>query len=136
MWWLRNARLNRTWYWLGLFVLTAIAVALNVFGKHAGIAEIVLFYLCVPRLHDIGLSGWWFGGALLLEFAVVAASLLLLPLSSFLAVFGIFGLAAICVLIWLGIKRGDPDANRFGEPPSPGLSFGKKAQPASTDMRT
>jgi uncharacterized membrane protein YhaH (DUF805 family) len=132
---LGNTRLNRATYWLGLFVLTAIAVALSVFGKHAGIAEIVLFYLCVPRLHDIGLSGWWFGGALLLEIAVAAGTLLLLPLSEFPACFGFFGLAAVCALIWLGAKRGDPNANRFGEPPSAGLSLGKKAQPMSADLR-
>jgi uncharacterized membrane protein YhaH (DUF805 family) len=102
--------------------------ALNLFlPRHAAVSEVVLLFLCVPRLHDIGLSGWWFGGALLLEIAVVAASFILLPLAQAPIPIGIFVLVAAVALIWLGTKPGEPGANRFGEPPSPGLSFKRAA---------
>jgi Protein of unknown function (DUF805) len=128
--------MNRAAYWLCLAILATIYTAANVFGqKHVAVSEGILFLLCVPRLHDIGLSGWWCGIAFLLEIAVVAASLMLLPLSEARIPMGIFVLMLVVALIWLGIKRGEPGPNRFGEPPSRWLSFKKTAQPTSTDLR-
>jgi uncharacterized membrane protein YhaH (DUF805 family) len=124
-----NTRLNRAWYWLCLIVLAALYTALSVFGeKHAAVSEVVLLFLCVPRLHDIGLSGWWFAAAFGLEIAVVAASLILLPLSHALIPMGLFVLFAFIAMTWLGIRPGEPGTNRFGDAPPPGLSFKRTTQ--------
>jgi len=86
----------------------------------------------VPRLHDIGRSGWWVGAAILGEIAVIAAAFAFLPLEGVPIVLGIYGLLAIVWLVVLGIIPGESTANRFGKPTAPGLSFGR---PAAEDRR-
>ena len=131
---LLKGRTNRATYWLCTGVVAVIYFVLVRFGqKPPAIGELLLLLLCVPRLHDIGMSGWWAGGAIIAELIVVAASFLLLPLSVFPIVMGVFVLAIAVAMIVLGLKAGDPGANRFGEPPPAGLSFGRKAQNAPVD---
>ena len=131
-----RTRMNRVTYGLCLGLFVAIYAVLIAFAKRPpAVAEIVLLYICVPRLHDIGLSGWWYGAGILSEIAVVVASIILLPLSEALVPIGFFVLFLLFVLVWLGLIPGEPGSNRFGERPAPGFSFGKTAQPASTDLR-
>jgi hypothetical protein len=68
--WLK--RINRSQYWvlLPLVVAINIGVALLI-GR--GIGEWIYLIVCVPRLHDIGRSAWWFAVWVLLE--VVAGAL-------------------------------------------------------------
>ncbi|HEY2032806.1 MAG TPA: hypothetical protein VGH02_03895, partial [Rhizomicrobium sp.] len=74
---------------------------------------------------DIGKSGWWAGVAFLGELAILAATLFTLPLNESMMIMGGYVLVIGVFLIWLGIVPGQADANRFGEPPSPGISFSK-----------
>jgi uncharacterized membrane protein YhaH (DUF805 family) len=129
-----NGRTNRTTYWLCIGVVATFYAAIIMFAqKPPAIGEVVLLFVCVPRLHDIGMSGWWAGGAIIAELIVVAGSLLLLPFSEFPMVVGAFVLVIALAMIVLGLKAGDPGANRFGDPPPPGVGFGRKAQAAPVD---
>jgi len=121
---LRNWRINRVTYWAGLGLILAIYVALNFLSsKQVAVSEGVLMFLCIPRLHDIGKSGWWVGGVFFLEIAVVVISLSILPLKTALIPLGIFTFIVAGLLVWLGTIPGQPDANRFGDPPAPGFGL-------------
>jgi uncharacterized membrane protein YhaH (DUF805 family) len=70
----------------------------------------------IRRLHDLGHSGWWM--------ALFAPVQLLLALAAFggsdsggSPINGLQALIGLALLIWLGGFAGQPDANRFGEPP-------------------
>jgi uncharacterized membrane protein YhaH (DUF805 family) len=129
-----NGRTNRTTYWLCIGVVATFYAAIIMFAqKPPAIGEVVLLFVCVPRLHDIGMSGWWAGGAIIGEIAVLIAAYALLPLSEVLIAAGVFVLVVIAAMILLGLKAGDPGANRFGDPPPPGVGFGRKAQAAPVD---
>ena len=120
MWWWRG-RINRASYLVSLGLLLAIFAVLVAFQKRGSFIEIVLMMLAVPRLHDIGRSGWWVGGFLVAEMAIVAASFALLPLEAVPIPSGIFLFIVFGLMIWLGTISGQPEANRYGEPPAPGF---------------
>jgi uncharacterized membrane protein YhaH (DUF805 family) len=129
MYGLRRGRINRATYWLCLVVISAIfAAIIALTGKRVPFGEIALIVLCVPRLHDIGQSGWWVGGMIIAEIAVMIAALASLPEDQALAVLGLFGLLILVGLVVLGALPGQPGPNRFGPPPAPGLSFGRSEE--------
>jgi uncharacterized membrane protein YhaH (DUF805 family) len=78
--------------------------------------------ICVRRLHDRNRSGWWLPVYLFLPGVLIAlvegkatqASTVLLYLAAVLL--------ALVVVIWgfveIGLRRGTPGPNRFGEGPS------------------
>jgi uncharacterized membrane protein YhaH (DUF805 family) len=108
---------------LGLVVLANL-----VSTKRAAVPEFMLFAIAVPRLHDIGRTGWWAGGAFILELVLAGAMLVaatqhLISLDTMMAIFGIFTLVVAGLLIYLGTMPGDVADNRFGEPPRAGLSY-------------
>ena len=118
-WW--QGRINRASYLVVLgFVLVLFAV-LTVFQKRGSFAEVVLIMLTVPRLHDIGKSGWWAGGFLLAEITIVAISIVFLPLEAISIPLGFFIILVFGLMIWLGTIPGQPEANKYGEPPAPGF---------------
>jgi len=90
--------------------------------------------LCVPRLHDIGRSGWWAGGLIVAEIAVVACALIALPEDSAMLVLGLFAIVVAILLAVLGAMPGQARANRFGGVPAPGLSFGRPAEGPETQF--
>ena len=104
-----QGRINRATYWLAVVVtlvlLTLIAILFPTVGP---VSEGVLLIACVPRLHDIGRSGWLVVGPLLIDMAGWRLG---------------FQISLINLVIWLGIVRGDPAPNRFGAPPPPGLQL-------------
>ena len=83
-----------------------------------------MMFVCVPRLHDIGRTGWY---ALGLWIAEVELEIRLFPYRPppFIEVptVGTMVLAAVVVgaIVWLGIIPGQPGANKFGPPGPPGL---------------
>lgn len=121
-----KGRTNRAVYWLCIgIILVFSVVARMVLHSQAGATEVVLAFACIPRLHDIGRSGWLVLWGIGLEIVVVLGGVLLLPLQVFaLAVDGLV-VVILGLLIWLGSIKGDPAANRFGEPPGPGLGVRK-----------
>ena len=113
-------RTNRVTYWVGLGLLLAVTFAFKYLGnKPFAVSEGIVAALCIPRLHDIGKSGWIALGLLALEFVLLFVSALNLT------VMGIYVLAMSGLIIWLGCIPGDDQANKWGDPPKAGLSIGK-----------
>jgi len=115
--WLK--RINRAQYWLALFILVAVNITLSILMHGRALGEWAFLIVCVPRLHDIGRSGWWFGAAILLE--IVGGVLGAMSIEPLDLVLGVIVLVEAGLLIWLGAIKGQLDSNRFGEPPLPGL---------------
>jgi uncharacterized membrane protein YhaH (DUF805 family) len=114
-------RVNRACYWLGLAMTISTLVAINMLSSEpVRISEAILAIFCVPRLHDIGRSGWWLLAPLALEVGGGIASAVYLPPETMEAA---PALVIVGFLIWLGAVPGEVKANRFGDPPPPGLQF-------------
>jgi uncharacterized membrane protein YhaH (DUF805 family) len=131
-----NTRTNRATYWMLLAALIVIYAVLNaISSKQVAVSEGVLIVLCIPRLHDIGRSGWWAGGVFLLEIGIALIGFTTLPLQEATIIMGAFVLLIAALLVWLGTIPGEPGPNRYGDPPRPGLGLRRKAASAPTDMR-
>lgn len=120
-----KGRTNRAMYWLCVGIVVAFAVVMA-FARPGGpgVSEFVLIIVCIPRLHDIGRSGWWVLAGLAVEVAGVFGGLFLFPAQALL-VMGAMNVVLFGFLVWLGALPGQPFDNRFGPPPPPGLSSGK-----------
>ena len=126
-----NGRINRATYWVWFALVAALYVVLSVvLPGRTTVSEVVLIIVCVPRLHDIGRSGWLVLGPLALEIAVVVAGMALLPAANLLMVGGVATLVILAAMIWLGAIPGEPTANRFGEPPAPSIQLRRKPKKA------
>lgn len=120
-----EGRSNRVDYWTVIAIVLALSVGLRLlFGGHGAlIQEVVLAFIAVTRLHDIGRSGWWAAGALAIEYVgALALAANLRPDQYETLAPWIVGYVVLCVII-LGAWKGDPGANRFGPPPPSGLSW-------------
>lgn len=135
-----RASLPEFWYFVLFlfFILLAVLLAVMIvmtfcpiggrryIGLLAGV-PFLLPYLAVAvrRLHDIGRSGWWMGGYLLVSIAGRAAGYAtrnpdsaewLLDANLALAILQFVYL--IVMVYWLS-KPGNPAANEYGAPPCP-----------------
>jgi len=129
MYGITRGRINRATYWVSLAAVIAVFTAVIAFTEmRMPYGEAVLILLCVPRLHDIGRSGWWVGGVIIAEIAVVAGALIALPEDEAMIVLGLFVIVVAILLVVLGAISGQAGANRFGGAPAPGLSFGRPAE--------
>jgi uncharacterized membrane protein YhaH (DUF805 family) len=126
-----NTRMNRATYWFALaFCLVVYAILNAASSETVAMSEVVLVLLSVPRLHDLGRSGWWAAIPIGVEFAAVILAFVLLPFETMSVVAGIITLTIAIFLIALGMLPGQPQANRFGDPPAPGLDlWGRKRKP-------
>lgn len=121
-WW--SGRINRASYWTSLGLCAALYILLNLISKkQVAVSEVILVILCVPRLHDVGKSGWWAGGVVLAEIVLVVISFVTLPIDTATIPVGIFAIVVLGLLIWLGAIPGQPETNKYGEPPAPGVAF-------------
>lgn len=99
-------------------------VLLTVMEKPPHLFEWLALLLAMPRLHDVGRSGWWVGGALIAEIVLVILALALLPsIDDALIAGGVFVMVILCLMIWLGCIPGDPQPNAYGKPPPSGYSW-------------
>ncbi len=122
-------RMGRASYWTLVAAITACGAGLSLLPQsdrlHGGLVAVLIF-LSRRRLHDIGLSGWWSIVALPAGLVVLLAADNLAYLQYSLrhglspAAAALWsGLAlASGLLIWLGIKSGDPADNRYGVAPA------------------
>jgi uncharacterized membrane protein YhaH (DUF805 family) len=139
MFWRGYGRINRQTYFTGLVIVAALwaaSVALQI--KIPG--EAIALVIAVPRLHDIGRSGWWAGGAIMIELVLMTAGIAFIATTNAetMASLAIIGLVIFywAALIWLGCMHGQPNANQYGDPPPPSVSFGTYLKPkASTPGR-
>ncbi len=91
MYGITRGRINRATYWVSLVAVIAVFTIVIAFTEmRMPYGEAVLILLCVPRLHDIGRSGWWAGGLIIAEIAVVAGALIALPEDEAMVVLGLF----------------------------------------------
>jgi uncharacterized membrane protein YhaH (DUF805 family) len=84
--------------------------------------------VCVPRLHDIGRSGWIAGGVFVAEIvAIILAAVLLDDEDGVMVVGGVVVLIIVGLLIWLGCIPSDRVSNAYGGQPKPGIGFDRNA---------
>ncbi len=102
--------------------------------------------VCLKRLHDVGLRGWWLPGAATIWFA--AAMLIAMIVSiilgedalqqgqpAFYAVFAVITLPAFGALLWLHTAPSVTTANRFGPVTGPrGLSMPERKRAAHASV--
>jgi uncharacterized membrane protein YhaH (DUF805 family) len=128
-----RGRMNRATYWSILGGMVVFVIAVAAFGvRPPRIAEGLLIFLCVPRLHDLGRSGWW----VLIPLGVEVAALLAV-FSAFSAddaplIFGGIFLVIAVVVVVLGLIPGQQHANRFGEPPKSIFPFRERRKVEET----
>ena len=120
----RYGRINRASYWLGLALFVTAFIAFSLLtAQPPHVTWFALVIFATPRLHDVGLSGWWAGSVFLAEVAMVVVAIVTLPHDAIMIVLGVSAPVVIGLLIWLGAVAGDPNPNRYGEPPTPGISM-------------
>jgi uncharacterized membrane protein YhaH (DUF805 family) len=93
--------------------------------KPPGMAEVLMIFLGVPRLHDIGRSGWWLALLFAFEVGALTMALVLFSIQGMMIAGGIVVLVMLIAMMILGCIPGDPEANAYGEVPAPGLSLGR-----------
>ena len=122
-----KGRMNRATYWLlfaGVVVIYGLLVTFM--KKPPQIAELLIILLGVPRLHDIGRSGWWMTLLFGLEIGAIAIGLLAVGTADGILIAG--GLVVFVILIAmmiLGCIPGQRETNSYGAPPTQGVSFAR-----------
>ncbi len=121
-----EGRTNRATYWTAIAVIAALMIAATLWaGKPPQVGEIVLIFVGVPRLHDIGKSGWLVLWPLGLELVGGIGAIIFLPRETALQVVGLVMLIIAGLMIWLGCIPGQGSENRFGPPPASGIQLGR-----------
>jgi uncharacterized membrane protein YhaH (DUF805 family) len=120
-------RMNRPTYWLCFVIFVAAGCALAYLGKLNGGMEMAMLVIGVPRLHDIGRSGWIVGAVILAEVMIVVGILLAGASVDTLEIAGgVIVLAVAALGIFLGIIPGESGPNKWGEQPGRGVQFRRK----------
>jgi len=120
-----KGRINRATFWLSVGMLVLLIVLIRVFApSSAHISEVVLMFLAIPRLHDIGRTGWWVLAAFGIEIAAIIVGFVVVPQHA-LAVAGGVTLLIFGLMTWLGAIPGNTGPNRYGDQPPPGLQWGR-----------
>ena len=118
-----NYRMNRTTYavYLAGFVIV-YTILVSTMTRPPALAEVLVALIGIPRLHDIGRSGWWLVVLLAGEFVAIAIGW---PggEDGILIAAGLYFFFGLLVLVVLGFIPGQSDANRWGEPPPPGFRW-------------
>lgn len=120
-----QGRVSRARFW-EIFALTSILLAAIGFMRGISpliaaalllllvIATVVVISHNVRRLHDMGRSGFWLLAIPAVDLAAYGAERLAgaNPVTH-------WGPGAVCLgfFLWLGVMKGQPGPNRFGEPP-------------------
>ncbi|WP_158277986.1 DUF805 domain-containing protein [Caulobacter endophyticus] len=128
---LLKARLNRASYWVivGVAILATLVSAL-VFMRPLPAALVVMLIAAIPRLHDLGRTGWWAGGVFLALMALFFGGQYVLPRQALQNALGVAVLVLPGLLVCLGALPGQKAENAFGSPPPKGLSFKPPPPPA------
>jgi uncharacterized membrane protein YhaH (DUF805 family) len=109
---------RRYWAWVGAVIVGSTVLAAATRAQAGGLATATWLCAGVPRLHDLGRSGWWAAGVLAFIAGALAAATLVGPLMvaamSYLSV-----LLELALVIWLGLADPDPCENRWGRPLDP-----------------
>lgn len=109
-----HRRTNRATFWASMTILALALALFRWLEAPAGVAAALgLLVIAVPRLHDLGYSGWWAGGVLL---ALTSALLAATFHSEMVATHAAGGMILLLVTaaLWLGIMPGEKTTNRWG----------------------
>jgi len=93
----------------------------------------MLVLMCVPRLHDLGKSGWWVAIPIGIELIAIGVAIAVFSPEGAYIVFGTVFLAIAGFIVVLGLIPGQPHANRFGDPPKSPFAFRERAKVAKTE---
>jgi uncharacterized membrane protein YhaH (DUF805 family) len=129
-----RGRMNRATYWLCLAVILAVVAVMSLFGiRPPRVGEAMLILMCVPRLHDLGKSGWWVLIPFGIELVAILVGIEVVPAGEAYVAFSgaLFAIAGFILL--LGLIRGEPQPNRFGEPPKSPFAFRERAKIVRTE---
>lgn len=126
---LLKARLNRASYWVIVGVaIVAMVVSALAFRRPLPAALVVMLIAAIPRLHDLGRTGWWAGGVFIALMALFFGGQYVLPPHALQNALGVAVLVLPGLLVCLGALPGQKADNAFGAAPPRGLSF-KPAPP-------
>ena len=89
--------------------------------------------MCVPRLHDLGKSGWWVLIPIGIELIAIVVAIAVFSPEGAYVVFSAVFLAVASFIVVLGLIPGQPHANRFGDPPKSPFAFRERAKVAKTE---
>ena len=129
-----RGRFNRATYWLCLGILVALVAAMSIIGtRPPPVSEAMLVLLCVPRLHDLGKSGWWVVIPIGIELVTIVVAVTVFSTEDAYIVFGAAFLVVAGFIVVLGLIPGQPHANRFGDPPKSPFAFRERARVAKTE---
>lgn len=118
-------RMNRPTYWLCYVLCMVVVSFLAYIGKLNGGMEMAMVLVGVPRLHDIGRSGWLVGAVIAAEIIIILAAVFVgASVDTIEFTGGVIFLSIAVLGVWLGIVPGETDANKWGEPPNAGVQFG------------
>ncbi len=115
-----NYRMNRLTYSVLLASFVVVVTIILQFTDRPGPTEVLAAFIVVPRLHDIGRSGWWYVALVACEFAAIAIGWQG-GTDGILIAGGVFMLLALVVLTVLAFIPGEPQENRWGLPPEFGF---------------
>jgi len=119
-----RARRAEYWWWVAFVIVLAVGAAVidGAMGAIPGegpVGIVVSLAILAPgvcvgvrRFHDVGLSGWWFGGAFA---ALVVAGAL--AETEFAVIGGLVALAIIAGMLFFLVKDSQPGDNQFGPNP-------------------
>ena len=128
-----RGRMNRATYWLCLTVILAVVGVMSTFGvRPPRVGEAMLILMCVPRLHDLGKSGWWVLVPFGMEAVAIVGGIEALPGGTDVVFAGALLIVAGFIIL-LGLIPGEPQANRFGEPPKSPFAFRERAKVTQTE---
>ena len=129
-----RGRFNRATYWLCLCIIVGAVVIMAEFGiRPPRIGEAMLVLMCVPRLHDLGKSGWWVLIPIGIELTAIVVAIAVFSTEGAYVVFSAVFLAVAGFIVVLGLIPGQPTANRFGDPPKSPFAFRERAKVAKTE---
>ena len=124
-------RMNRVTYGVAMAALVGPYIILVNTMKRPPGAEWLVAFIAVPRLHDIGRSGWWLLALFLGEIVPIAIGWNGGE-QGILIAGGLYVMFCMIVLAALGFIPGNEDANRWGEPPRAGVNF-SRPKPAESE---
>ena len=138
-----NGRIGRVAFWIGFLAVMGASVVVNMIPFIGWLLGFALIWpqvaISAKRLHDLGRSAWWLLAPFVISIlafvlaAVIGGAGLLVAMqqgemNSIWTAAGGVGVAMILVLLafsagiffllWMGLSRGDPDPNRYGQPPA------------------
>jgi uncharacterized membrane protein YhaH (DUF805 family) len=136
-----DGRIGRKEFWIGILILLGANVVAGFIPFVGLLISLFLLYCSVclysSRLHDFGKSGWlqlvpWIANfvGIVLTFVLGGAAIFAAAASgeqpdpAFFASLGgvalvwiVVALISFVFMLWVGLSKGDPSANRYGPPP-------------------